>query len=116
MVERFLSGDVLGIEGRTVEIEIDLIGALQRFVVTGLAGKGIRESKERIRSAIQNSGYKYPTSKTVVVNLAPATRKKDGTGFDLPIALGILLAHRQIECFSTEGWGVVGELSLDGDQ
>ena len=114
MVVHFLSGDLFGIEGRRVEIEVDLIGSLAQFVVSGRAGQGVREGKERIRPAIQNSGYDYPLTARVVVNLAPATWEKDGAAFDLPIALGILIKHRQIEVPETRGWGVIGELSLDG--
>ncbi len=115
MVVRLASGDVFGIDGRVVEIEVDLIPALQRqFIVTGLAGKGIRESGDRVRSAIHNSGYPYPTDARIVVNLAPAEWEKDGTTFDLAIALGILANLRHLDARLLAGWGVIGELSLDG--
>ncbi len=110
---RVISGDVLGIDGRKVEIEVDIINALKSFIITGLPGPGIRESRDRIRSAIQNSGFRYPTEQRIVVNLAPASCEKDGAVFDLPIALGILAESGQVD-LPREGWGCFGELSLDG--
>ncbi|MFQ5654030.1 MAG: YifB family Mg chelatase-like AAA ATPase [Planctomycetota bacterium] len=114
MVVRLTSGDVHGIEGRVVEIEVDLLPGLSNFIISGLPGKRIRESRERIRSAITNSGFHYPQSRRIVVNLAPAEWEKDGAVFDLPIALGILMAAGQVHPVSGGAWGVVGELSLDG--
>ncbi|MEM7166628.1 MAG: YifB family Mg chelatase-like AAA ATPase [Planctomycetota bacterium] len=112
MVVRLVSGDVFGIEGRAVDVEVALLKALHSFVVTGLAGKGIRESRERVRSAIVSCGLPYPDNRRVVVNLAPATWEKDGCVFDLAIALGILIQNDQMTASGC--WGVLGELSLDG--
>ncbi len=110
---RIQSGDVYGIEGRVVEIEVDLIPTLRSFVISGLPGPGIRESRDRIQSAIHNHEFQFPLQERIVVNLAPASTEKDGAGFDLPIALGILARSGQIE-FQGEAWGCFGELSLDG--
>ena len=114
MVVHFSSGDIFGIDGRVVEIEVDLIPGLKNFVVSGLAGKGIRESKERIHSAILNSGYDYPTNSRVVVNLAPAEWEKDGSAFDVAIALAIIVETEQAPGQVTGCWGLLGELGLDG--
>ena len=81
MVVQLSSGDVHGIDGRVVEVEVDVFGGMQSFAVTGLAGKGIRESKERIRSAIQNSGFTYPIESRVVVNLVPTDWESEGCLF-----------------------------------
>ena len=93
---------------------MDLIPALSSFVISGLPGKGIRESKERIRSALENSGYRYPDRHRIVVNLAPAAWEKEGAVFDLPIALAILAASGQVPCGSLKNWAALGELALDG--
>ena len=111
---RFFSGDLEGIEGRVVEVEVDLIPALSSFVISGLPGKGIREARERIRSALENSGFRYPDRHRIVVNLAPASWEKDGAVFDLPIALSILAASGQIPEQSLHSWAAIGELALDG--
>ena len=104
MAFRLLSGDLEGIHGRVVEVEVDLIPALSSFVISGLPGKGIREARERIRSAIENSGYRYPDRHRIVVNLAPAAWEKDGSVFDLPIALSILAASGQVDADLFRGW------------
>jgi len=114
MAFRLLSGDLFGIEGREVEVEVDLIPALSSFVISGLPGKGIREARERIRSALENSGFRYPDRYRIVINLAPASWHKDGASFDLPIAISILAASGQIEPEFLAGWAVLGELALDG--
>ncbi|MGE4618445.1 MAG: YifB family Mg chelatase-like AAA ATPase [Planctomycetota bacterium] len=111
---RLLSGNLDGIAGRIVEVEVDLIPALSSFVISGLPGKGIRESRERIRSALENSGYRYPDRHRIVVNLAPATWQKDGAVFDLPIALAILAASGQVPAEALGRWAALGELALDG--
>jgi len=110
---RIISGDLLGIDGRVVEIEVDVGPGLKSFVISGLPGPGIRESRDRIQSAIRNSEYRFPAQERIVVNLAPASGEKDGAGFDLPIALGILGKSGQVD-LPPSGWGCFGELSLDG--
>lgn len=114
MVLRLISGDVFGIDGRAVDIEVDLVPGLAQCVLSGLPGKGVRESRERIRAAIGNAGYHYPNQQRIIVNLAPANFAKDGVAFDLAIALGILVASEQIVPPDPRPWGVLGELSLDG--
>ncbi|NMA60575.1 MAG: ATP-dependent protease, partial [Firmicutes bacterium] len=83
------SGVVAGIEGFLIEVEVDVRPGLPGFEIVGLPSATVRESRERVRSALHNSGYKFPSQK-VIVNLAPAHYRKDGALFDLPIALGIL--------------------------
>lgn len=102
-----------GIEGFSVRVEVDISMGLPSFDTVGLPDAAIKESKERVRSAIRNSGFSLPTQK-ITVNLAPADMKKTGTLYDLPIALGILAASGQIPEDSLEDMAVVGELSLDG--
>src|SRR5690554_4678749 len=92
MLAKILSGVVFGIDGIIVEVEVDLANGLPSFDLVGLADTAVKESKERVRVAIKNSGYDFPIHK-IVVNLAPADLKKEGGSFDLPIALGILYAQ-----------------------
>jgi len=112
MISKTISLGLQGLEAKIVEIEIDIIKGLPNFTIVGLPDSTIRESKERIRSAIENSGFEFPP-KNFIVNLAPADFKKQGANFDLPIAVSILQATQQI--FSeTKTFPIVGELSLDG--
>ena len=113
MVCTVLSGALSGIEGVAVGVEVDLLRRLPGVVIVGLAGGAIRESTERVRSAIQSAGLDFPR-KRVVVNLAPAGLKKSGAAFDLPIAVGILAAAELVDCARLEGTCLVGELSLEG--
>ncbi|MFT5683360.1 MAG: magnesium chelatase family protein [Myxococcota bacterium] len=113
MVCTVLSGALCGIEGVAVGVEVDLLKRLPGVVIVGLAGSAIRESTERIRSAIQSAGLDFPR-KRVVVNLAPADLKKTGSAFDLPIAVGILAAAELVDSERLEGTCLVGELSLEG--
>jgi len=110
---RLISSVVVGIEARIVEIQSDVTGGLPAFQVVGLPEKEVSESRERVRSAIKNSGFSFP-AKRITANLAPADLRKEGVGFDLPIALAILVASEQIA--STERrYIIVGELSLNGE-
>ncbi|MBA2848434.1 magnesium chelatase family protein [Thermosulfuriphilus ammonigenes] len=104
---------VLGIEALPVEVEVDLSPGLPAFTIVGLPDGAVRESRERVKAAIKNSGYSFPTQR-ITINLAPADLKKDGTGFDLPIAIGILLAQGLLPSEPFADWILVGELSLDG--
>lgn len=112
---KILSGTVLGLEGVLVEIEADITPtSLPAFIVVGLPDAAVQESRERIRSAIKNSGFKFPPSR-IAVNLAPADIKKQGPSFDLPIALALLCAARQLEVkLPIDKTLILGELSLDG--
>jgi magnesium chelatase family protein len=110
MLSQTISSGIYGIDAHIVEIEIDIVRGLPNFTIVGLPDSTIKESKDRIRSAIENSGFEFPP-KNFVVNLAPAWFKKQGANFDLPIALSILSATRQI---GETMMPMVGELSLDG--
>ena len=102
-----------GIDAQPVTVEVDLQAGLPAFDIVGLASASIKEARERVRSAIKNSGYRFPNSK-IVVNLAPADMKKEGSHFDLAIAIGILIASEQIESVRKPTHFFAGELSLDG--
>ena len=112
MLARSLSLGLLGIEARLIDVEVDIIAGLPGFTIVGLPDSTIRESKDRIRSALENSGYLFPP-RNFIVNLAPAGFKKEGANFDLPIALSILRASEQIGV-DPGSIPMVGELSLDG--
>src|SRR5215210_5290135 len=110
---RARSLSLFGIDALPVEVEVDVNSGLPGFSIVGLPDAAVQEARERVRVAISNSGYKFPTKK-VIVNLAPANLRKEGPAFDLPIALGILAASGALAPGGLERAGVVGELSLDG--
>ena len=114
MLARVTSAAVLGIDAYLVDVETDLAAGLPTFATVGLPHGAVKEGRERVNSAIQNSGYVFPLAR-LTINLAPADRPKAGTAFDLPIALGILAASEQLSLDKVEGWVVLGELGLDGD-
>ncbi|RLC15596.1 MAG: ATP-dependent protease [Deltaproteobacteria bacterium] len=103
----------MGIDAYLVEVEVDITRGLPTFTTVGLPEAAVKESKERVKSAISNSGYTFPDDR-ITVNLAPANIKKEGTGFDLPIALGILAAEKLIPQVRVNDYTIMGELSLDG--
>lgn len=113
MIAKILSSAVIGIDAYLVEVEVDIAQGLPTFTTVGLPETAVKESKERVKSAINNSGYRFPDDR-ITVNLAPADIKKEGTGFDLPIALGILAASGIIPTGITSRYLFLGELSLDG--
>ncbi len=113
MLARVFSAAVLGIDAYIVEVEADITPQIPRFNTVGLPDGAVRESKERVQSAIRNSGFIFP-SKKVTINLAPANVKKEGSAFDLPIAVGILAATGQILREDFTEIVMLGELSLDG--
>lgn len=102
-----------GLKGFPVDVELDINPGVPAYETVGLPSAAVKESRERVRSAIKNSGFEYPL-KRITVNLAPADTKKDGTFFDLPIAVGLLVASGQIECSSYRDYVFIGALSLDG--
>lgn len=108
------SAAVSGITGFIVSVEIDITRGLPSFNMVGLADTAVRESKERVRSAILNSNFTFPV-KRMTVNLAPANLKKEGSSFDLPIAIGILKATNQIYFDDSNEYLIIGELSLNGN-
>ncbi|SNX55535.1 YifB family Mg chelatase-like AAA ATPase [Thermoanaerobacterium sp. RBIITD] len=103
---------IMGIDGYVVDVEIDISNGLPSFDIVGLGDTEIKESRDRVRAAIKNSGYKFPVEK-ITVNLAPANTKKEGTSFDLPIAIGILICTGQVKPIK-DNTVLLGELSLDG--
>src|SRR5690348_13923169 len=107
------SAAVYGIEASTVAIEVDVSFGLPGFTVVGLPDASVRESRDRIKSAIRNSGFTFPRHR-ITVNLAPADVRKAGSSFDLPIALGVLAASGAITRRDVDDVLVLGELSLDG--
>ncbi len=107
------SMSVIGMESYPVSVEVDVSQGLPQFATVGLPDASVKESRDRIKAAIKNSGYSFPRSH-VTVNLAPADIRKEGTGFDLPIAVGILAAEELIEESALAGCFFIGELSLDG--
>ncbi len=113
MLAKVLSSSVIGIDAYLVEVEVDISLGLPIFAIVGLPEASVKESKERVKTAIFNSGYVFPDDR-ITVNLAPANIKKEGTGFDLPIALGILAASGLVSQENLSKYLVLGELSLDG--
>ncbi len=113
MLARVFSCAVIGLEGVIVEVEVDTSNGLPGMIIVGLPDPAIQESRERVHAAIKNAGQQYPR-KRLTVNLAPAAVRKEGPAYDLPIALGVLIATGQLHPLSVEGSLVVGELSLDG--
>ncbi|MDE6302555.1 MAG: YifB family Mg chelatase-like AAA ATPase, partial [Clostridia bacterium] len=103
-----------GLKGYSVDVEIDINSGVPGYEMVGLASTATKESKERVRSAIKNSGFKYPV-KRITVNLAPADTKKEGPVFDLAIAVGLLVASEQVENKRYKDFVFIGELSLDGE-
>ena len=103
-----------GVHSRRVTVEVDLHAGLPTFTVVGLGDRAVREARERVRSAIQNSGFAFPAQR-ITVNLAPAHMRKEGPGFDLAIACGILAAAGEIPARRLDGMAVFGELALGGE-
>ncbi len=112
MLAKVISCALVGLEGATVEVEVDISPGLPSFTIVGLPDAAVQEAKERVRAAIRNSGYAFPM-KRIVVNLAPADLKKAGPSYDLPIAVGILLSSEQLSADVAQTL-FLGELSLDG--
>ncbi|MBN1809686.1 MAG: YifB family Mg chelatase-like AAA ATPase [Planctomycetes bacterium] len=112
MIARLSSVDVVGIDPLAVEVEVGIQGGLPDTVIVGLPDKAVKESKDRVKSAIVQSDYAFPTGR-IVVNLAPAAESKRGAAFDMPIALGILVAGRQMS-FNRKNYFLIGEIALDG--
>ena len=114
MLAKILSYGLSGINGYPVQIELDVNAGLPGYDVVGLADTAIKESKSRVKAAIKNSAFNYPINK-IIINLAPADTKKEGSMYDLPIALGILVAQEIITNKQLQDFVVLGELSLDGE-
>ena len=114
MLAHVQSSAVLGIDAYEVRVEVDVSNGLPSMSIVGLPDAAVNESKERVRAAIKNSGFLMPYDKRVTINLAPADVRKAGPIFDLPIAIGLLIATGQLSGENLEGAILVGELSLDG--
>ena len=110
------SAELEGIQARIIEVEVDLNAGLHSFTIVGLADRALHEAKERVNSALKNSGAKPPNreNRKITINLAPADIRKTGSQYDLAIALGYLVATRQIARFNAEDKMFLGELALDG--
>ncbi len=113
MLAKVLSAAVIGLDAFTVEVETHLERGLPGLSIVGLPDNVVKESKDRINAAIKNSGYVFPLKK-ITVNLAPADIKKEGSSYDLPIAVAILGATGQLDIDNTKDFLILGELSLDG--
>lgn len=111
MLAKVLSSAVLGIDAHVIEVEVDITLGLPAFATVGLPDGAVRESKDRVKSAIKNSGYRFPPHR-ITVNLAPADVKKEGAGFDLPMAIGILAATDLVSRERLDRYLIIGELSL----
>jgi magnesium chelatase family protein len=113
MLATVCSSAVLGIEAALIDVEVDIAAGLPAFAVVGLPDASVKESRERVKAAIQNSGLEFPFRR-ITVNLAPADVRKEGSAYDLPIAIGLLSATGVIPAASLRGHVLLGELSLDG--
>ncbi len=113
MISKILSSAVIGVDAYIVGVEVDIALGLPSFATVGLPDGAVKESRDRVRAAIKNSGYDFPPRR-ITVNLAPADIKKEGAAFDLPISIGILAATSVIKNDKIKDYIIVGELSLDG--
>jgi magnesium chelatase family protein len=113
MIAKIMSAAVFGLDGFPVNVEVDIAAGLPMFTIVGLPDAAVKESRDRVRAALKNTGFNFPVKK-ITVNLAPADIKKEGSSFDLPMALGILAAEGIVEAEQIKDYVIVGELSLDG--
>ncbi len=118
MLARLASASIRGLDAEAVDVEVDLSRGLPSWNMVGLPEAAVREARERVRSAVVNAGFEFPLRR-ITVNLAPADRKKDGSHFDLPVAIGLLLASGQLSADKSRQAGnplpfLIGELALDG--
>ncbi|MDD8020495.1 MAG: YifB family Mg chelatase-like AAA ATPase [Acidobacteriota bacterium] len=113
MLVRIPSASLHGIEAYLVEVEVDISPGLPAFIIVGLPDAAVRESKERVRAALRNCGFDFPAKK-IIINLAPASRKKEGSSFDLPVALGLLAFLGVVKAENLSQFLFVGELTLEG--
>jgi magnesium chelatase family protein len=114
VLARTVTHALVGLDARRVDVEAHLEGGVPRFAIVGLADRACQEAKERVRSGIRSAALEWPVRQRITVNLAPAELRKEGSGFDLPIALAVLAATRQIPPERLAGHAAVGELGLDG--
>jgi magnesium chelatase family protein len=114
MISKVKSCGLIGIDGYTIQVETDISNGIPSFEIVGLANVAVKESKERVRAAIKNSGFEFPAKK-ITINMAPANIRKEGSSFDLSIALGILISTGQLLNNEIDKYMFIGELSLDGE-
>jgi hypothetical protein len=114
VLARSVTHALVGIEPRTVEVEAHLQRGIPSFAIVGLADRACQEAKQRVRSGISSAELEWPSDRRIIVNLAPAGLRKEGSGFDLPIALAVLAASNQVPPRSLDGHAAFGELALDG--
>lgn len=114
MISKLYSAALLGVDAFVVEVEVDVANGLPSFNIVGLPDTAIQESRERVRSSLRNSEYRFPMER-ITVNLAPADIKKEGPALDLPIAIAILMANNQLQKIPHEKFIIIGELSLNGN-
>ena len=112
MLAKVYSGAVVGLDGELIEVEVDIASGLPAFTVVGLPDAAVQEARERVRAAVRNSGCQFPMRR-ITVNLAPADIRKEGPSFDLPMAVGLVLASEQVVADTSKAL-FLGELSLDG--
>ena len=113
MFSKIFSFGLVGIDGLKIDVEVDISKGMPHYEIVGLPDVAVKESRERVRSAIKNSGYRFPTNR-IIINLAPASIKKVGPNFDLPIAISILRSSEQIKSDKVSNFVIIGELGLDG--
>src|SRR5215469_16510194 len=113
MLAKLKTFALVGIDALPVEVEVDASAGLPKTILVGLPETAVKESIHRIERALANLGYQRPSGRTVI-NLAPADLRKDAGSFDLPIAIGMLVATGQIAPEQVQGWAMIGELALDG--
>jgi len=113
MLSKINSAGLMGIDGYLVTVEVDISTGMPAFDVVGLPDTAVKESRERVRSALKNCGFKFPT-KRITVNLAPANIKKAGAIYDLPICMGLLISSEQLDADLSE-YAFIGEIALSGE-
>lgn len=114
MLARVISAAIKGIEASLLEIEVDISNrAMPSIIMVGLPDAAVKESRDRVKTALINAGYPFPAQSRLTINLAPADIKKEGPVYDLPIALGILAANKIINAAKLKDYAVLGELALD---
>jgi magnesium chelatase family protein len=113
MLAQTVSASVVGVEGEAIRVEVDVAFGLPGLTIVGLAGSAVLEARERVRSALRNSGFELP-ARRITINLAPADLRKEGTGYDLAMAIGILAASGQLDAARLSEVALIGEVALDG--
>ena len=113
MLSKIHTAGLFGIEGFDVCVETDIVNGMVAFELVGLPDAAVKEAKERVKSAIRNIGFAFP-SKRIIMNMTPANKRKEGSGYDLPVAVSLLCASEQISVADSDKTVFIGELSLDG--